>query len=85
MKDDRLKEMAKTRVEFRDHIVIYIIVNAFLTVINVWTSPGFLWVLFPIVFWGIGVFFHWREAYHGSQQTRIEREYRKIREETKRK
>ena len=78
MKDQELREMAKRRVEFRDHLLVYIIVNAALFVINVWTVPGFLWVLFPIVFWGIGVIFHYREAYHGTEAHRVEMEYQKL-------
>jgi hypothetical protein len=79
--DERLMRKAKRRVEFKDHLVVYIIVNAFLLLINLLTVPQFLWVLFPVVFWGIGVFFHWREAYHGDEDERVEREYRRLRAE----
>ncbi|MBN2043359.1 MAG: 2TM domain-containing protein [Candidatus Aenigmarchaeota archaeon] len=82
MKDSDIKEMAKKRVEFRDHLLVYVIVNAILIVINMTQVPGFWWSLFPLVFWGIGVFFHYREAYHGTQEMRIEQEYKKLKKGT---
>jgi uncharacterized membrane protein YdbT with pleckstrin-like domain len=78
MKDDSLRRMAKKRVEFRDHFMVYVIINAILFAINILTVPQFWWFLFPLVFWGIGVAFHWREAYHGDEDTRVEREYQKL-------
>jgi hypothetical protein len=79
MKDSELREMAKSRVEFREHLSIYIIVNAFLVVINLWFSPQFFWFPLVILFWGIGLVAHFREAYSGTRGARIEREYQKLR------
>ena len=81
MKDEQLKRMAKRRVEFRDHLFIYVIVNAVLIAINMLTVPQFWWFLFPLVFWGIGLIFHWREAYQGDEDSRVEREYQKLKSE----
>lgn len=78
MKDDQLRRMAKRRVEFKDHIMIYLVVNAALIGINLLTVPQFWWFMFPLVFWGIGLAFHWREAYHGDEGDRVEREYQKL-------
>ena len=33
-KDAELRETAKARVEFREHLSIYVVVNAFLIIIN---------------------------------------------------
>ena len=82
MKDEQLREMAKKRVEFRDHLVVYVVVNIILIGINMWTVPQFWWFLFPLVFWGIGVFFHWRDAYHGTNEMRIEREYQMLKKQS---
>jgi hypothetical protein len=78
MKDEDIRKMAKARVEFRDHLFVYAIVNIILAVINLWSSPGFWW--FPIVlfFWGIGLVFHYRDAYHDTESARIEKEYQKL-------
>ncbi|UCF70258.1 MAG: 2TM domain-containing protein [candidate division WOR-3 bacterium] len=61
-KDDEAYRRAKKRVEeikgFYAHLIIFVAVNALLVLINLWTSPGFLWFLIPLVGWGIGLFFH---------------------------
>ena len=44
------------------HGVTYAAVNAGLLLINVLTSPGFLWFLFPLGGWGIGLLHHFTEA-----------------------
>ena len=77
-KDSDLREIAKARVEFREHLWIYVIVNAFLIVINLWFSPMFLWFPFVLFFWGIGVVAHFREAYMGTKTSQIEKEYQKL-------
>jgi len=42
--------------DFHGHLLVYVLVNAFLVVIWAVTSPdGFFWPIFPIVGWGIGV------------------------------
>jgi hypothetical protein len=43
---------------FYGHLVSYLIVNAFLFAINVITSPGNLWFMYPMLGWGIGIAFH---------------------------
>ncbi|WP_414470524.1 2TM domain-containing protein [Methanobacterium sp. ACI-7] len=60
---DNLKyERAKKRVEelkgFYGHLVSYIVVNAFLAIINFFTTPEFWWFLFIAFFWGIGLVSH---------------------------
>ena len=81
MKDDELRKIAKNRVEFRDHVLIYLVVNVILIIVNVLFSPGFYWFVIVLLFWGIGVIFHYREAYHGTEEMRIEREYQRLRKE----
>lgn len=44
------------------HGVTYGAVNAGLLLINLLTSPGFLWFLFPVAGWGIGLLHHFTEA-----------------------
>ena len=78
MKDSDIKIMAKNRVEFREHLMVYIVINIFLWALNLWLTPVFLWVLFVTFFWGIGLVFHYREAYTGPREAKIEREYQKL-------
>jgi 2TM domain len=53
---------AKQRVEdlkgFYGNLVSYILVNIFLVFINLKYSPNELWFFWPMLGWGIGVFFH---------------------------
>ncbi len=50
---DRALERLKKRRDFKTHVVMYVLVNAFLVVIwAVTTAPDFFWPIFPIVGWG---------------------------------
>ena len=48
--------MAKRGVIF--HLDAFVFTLSFLTLINLFTLPQFLWVLYPIIFWGIALIFH---------------------------
>lgn len=50
---------ARKRMAFYVHAAIYIFVILLLVVINLLTTPGTLWVIWPIGGWGLGLFFHW--------------------------
>ena len=55
-------EKAKQRVEeikgFYIHLVTYILVNAFLVILNLLSSPEYLWFIWPLLGWGIGLVIH---------------------------
>lgn len=55
-------ERAKKRVEeirgFYQHLLVYVLVNAFLFVLNILTSPRDLWFYWPLLFWGVGIVAH---------------------------
>ena len=59
---DEKYEKAKKRVEeikgFYSHLIVYAAVNVVLVIINLVTSPGVLWFYWPMLGWGIGLFFH---------------------------
>jgi predicted membrane channel-forming protein YqfA (hemolysin III family) len=54
--------LAKKRVEeikgFYGNLTAFVIVNLLLVFINLYTSPGFLWFYWPLMWWGVGVVFH---------------------------
>ena len=53
---DRAVEQLKKRRDFRGHLLVYVLVNAFLVVIWAITGEhGFFWPVFVIGAWGIGV------------------------------
>jgi hypothetical protein len=67
-RDTELRERAvkrlKKRRDFRGHLLIYSLVNAFFVVIWAVTMPGgFFWPIFPIVGWGIGVIMNAWDVY----------------------
>ena len=53
---------AKKRVEeikgFYLHLASYLFVNVALIVINLLTSPEYLWFIWPLIGWGIGLIVH---------------------------
>jgi hypothetical protein len=57
--DDPLREQAITRLkkkrDFATHVVVYVLVNAFLVAIWAFTGADFFWPIFPILGWGIGL------------------------------
>jgi hypothetical protein len=60
--EDQKYQKAKERVKklkgFYIHLVAYILVNSFLFLINIMTSPDILWFYWPLFGWGIGVVMH---------------------------
>lgn len=47
-----------SRREFKRHLVVYVIVNAFLVAIWSVASGGYFWPVWPIAGWGIGLAVH---------------------------
>ena len=52
------------------HGVTYAAVNSLLLLINLLTSPGFLWFLFPLGAWGIGLLHHFTAARMRAREAR---------------
>lgn len=51
-------EVREAKRNFLAHFATYVIVNAFLSLINLLTSPGALWVHWVILAWGVGLVLH---------------------------
>ena len=45
------------------HLTLYLTINTISAVINLIFTPNFLWVIFPITFWGIGVFWNYISSF----------------------
>jgi 2TM domain len=62
MDEKEIYRKAKRRVEaklaFYTHLAIYIVVNIFLTLLNLMTSPQHYWFQWPLMGWGIGLVIH---------------------------
>ena len=65
---------------FYAHLSVYLAVNAGLLVINLVSSPGRLWVVWPLAGWGIAVVIHGASVLLGGRLLGAEWEARKIRE-----
>ena len=51
--------------DFIEHLTAFVIVNGALLVLNVVTSPGYLWFLWVTFSWGIGLAFHAVDVFMG--------------------
>lgn len=71
--EDAKKEwLQRHRADFYNHFTAYCIVNGFLLFVNLITSRGYLWVVWPLMAWGIGIAFHFVDTFFVSQE-RIEK------------
>ncbi len=80
--DKILWEKAKKRAGFKQHLMVYVVVNAFL--IATWFFSGngrYFWPIWPILGWGIGLAFNYIDAYSNSKLFSIEEEYKKLKSE----
>ncbi|HEV7384519.1 MAG TPA: 2TM domain-containing protein [Phenylobacterium sp.] len=88
MADDlELRRLAERRADvklgFRTHFMAYLLVNAGLVVINLVTSPGYFWAIWPIIGWGLGLAAHFVAVYHFGGDVReraVEAELRRLKE-----
>lgn len=51
-------EIEEANRSFLTHLVAYIIVNAFLIIVNLYASRDILWFPWVLVGWGLGLAFH---------------------------
>ena len=58
---DALRSVGKRvdeKLGFYIHLATYILVNGLLIAIDLMTSPGTYWFIWPLIGWGIGVLVH---------------------------
>lgn len=55
---DRARKKIEELKGFYGHFIAYIIINVFLALINLFTTPGFWWFLFVTFFWGLALIAH---------------------------
>ncbi len=48
----------KAKRDFRNHVAIYVIVNAMLIFIWALSGAGYFWPIWPILGWGVGLAFN---------------------------
>jgi len=88
MENQKAYEKAKRRVEakigFYIHLAVYVGVNVLLIIINLSTSPQTLWFEWPLLGWGIGLFFHGMSIFVFSGRRLREAKEKMIEKEMKR-
>ena len=76
--DAQLREMAKERVGFRHHMVVFIVLNFCFFLLNVLTSPGQWWFYWITLFWGCGIVIHGYHVYVSDNVSAEEKEFKKL-------
>lgn len=89
-RDEALWEIAKKRASFKSHLTIYLLVNVFLWGIwyfsdNTFSGNGdrYPWPIWTTLGWGVGLTFHFLGAYVFPRSNSVEREYEKLKQQTK--
>ena len=55
---ERARKRVEAKIGFYIHLSVYVAVNILLVIVNISTSPQYLWFKWPLIGWGIGVFSH---------------------------
>jgi hypothetical protein len=88
MENEESYQRATRRVEakigFYIHLAVYVGVNILLIVINLVTAPRYLWFIWPLIGWGIGIFFHGLSTFFFTGKKFREIKDRMVQEEIKR-
>lgn len=84
MKNEDIKyQQAKKRVEalsgFYTHLTVYVVINLFLFLLDIFTSPGNLWFYWPLLGWGVAVVVHALSVFGSGRLYGTDWEERKIR------
>ena len=70
----------KKKREFQAHVFAYLLINSMLVVVWAMTGAGFFWPIFPLLGWGVGVFFNAWDVYsRGPNEQKIQREIERLR------
>lgn len=76
--DRQLHDLARKRVEFRTHLVVFVVINSVLWAIWFFTGQGYPWPVWPLAGWGVGVIFHYLFDYNPSRLFSEEEEYQRL-------
>jgi hypothetical protein len=78
----RAERIADAKLAFRSHVAAYVLVNSFLAVLDLLTSPGELWFFWPLLGWGVGLAAHAFATHGGGADLRdraVDAEMRRLR------
>ena len=80
-KGERYYEAQKKVVEikkFYQHLTVYLLCNPIVIVVNLMTSPGYLWCLYSVLGWAVPIILHGMKAFDFSPIFNKDWEERKI-------
>ncbi len=81
--EERYYKIQKKVIEIRkfyEHLTVYVLCNAIVIVVNLMTSPGFLYFIFSLLGWGIAIVLHGLKAFDYAPFFNKEWEDQKIKE-----
>lgn len=81
LNDAQLRELARKRVDFRAHLIVYCVINGVFWIIWFVTGQGYAWPVWPMAGWGIGIIFHYLFEYRSSRFLSQEEEYNRLKKE----
>ena len=61
--EKQARKQTKREKEFYAHLASYLVVNTMLIGLNLFTSPGYLWFVWCILGWGVGLVSHAVEVF----------------------
>ncbi len=86
MTEEDMRQTAARRADaklgFRAHLIVFVVVNLGLVALNLATSPGYLWFVWPLLGWGIGLVAHGAAVHSAGsnlRQAMIDRELQRLR------
>ncbi|HLV66946.1 MAG TPA: 2TM domain-containing protein [Polyangiaceae bacterium] len=75
----RERILARRRRAFMSHLWTFVGVQVFLFALNWLTTPWYLWFIYPLLAWGLGLFLHARSAFSKEVSDRaLNRELKKM-------
>ena len=77
--DDDLHKLAKRRVEFRQHLATYVIINLMMVAIWFFSGAGYYWPIWVHLGWGVGLAFSAYHAFGDGSKDAVAREEEKLR------
>ena len=80
IKYQRAKERVDALRGFYIHLTVYVIVNLFLFLLDIFASPDTLWFYWPLLGWGIALVLHAVSVFGSGRLSSTDWEEKKIRE-----
>ncbi|WP_282782992.1 2TM domain-containing protein [Phaeodactylibacter xiamenensis] len=60
---ERARKRVKEKKKFYEHLGSFLIVNIFLFLLNIFTSPSHFWFIYPLLGWGVGLMSHYYQVF----------------------